>query len=56
MEARCPKCGGFLMKAEYEGRSEVNCQNKRCRATLLVAVKNDKLTVVVLESSERKAS
>ena len=48
---RCPACGGWLMKAEYEGKSEVNCQNrKRCGVPLLVEIHGDKTTVTVLES------
>lgn len=50
---RCPACGNFVMKGDFEGIvAEVNCTNGRCKATLEVLMKSGKPTVTVLATKK----
>lgn len=49
---RCPRCGTWLMRGDYEGKAEVNCKNQRCNSALEVIITNGQPTVTVLANKK----
>jgi phage FluMu protein Com len=50
---RCPQCGSWLIRADFDGTAELNCGNNRCKAVLLVASQKGELAVVILDPKTR---
>lgn len=51
---RCPLCGTWLIRANYEGESEINCTSGRCKATLIVAMRDGQPMVAVVQPEKSK--
>ena len=51
-EVRCPACGNWLLRQEFEGRLQIKCRNKRCDGQLVVEVHAGKPTVTVLSTKK----